>query len=469
MKINIKNIGVIENSSIIIDGLTVITGSNNSGKSTTGKVLYSMFSAKEDLFENVTLDIINHTKVRSSDIIRNSGLSFFFRRHIRNNNENNGILYNVFNGVHPNITSIEDAVQYIVEICDEINRLNLDEIVEQYKLNLEHITKYKNSEAFKNDMSEVISEFEILMKHVEKIRNFDYYESRKIYKTLVKEFSGQISPVKKQDNYISEITIENQNDLYSINIDCKSKKTSYEGYFGFEDTSNVVFVDDITVLDNLNIGLTDFFDRMRRGGGRNDLMDNIFVLDHNYALIKKLATEKNIVESIISDEFVNMINDKISCAFDDDAIVRDGVFICAKDGLNLSNLAMGAKIFAIIKMLLSNGNINAKTLLILDEPESHLHPLWQNKLAELIVILIKYLKLKVVITSHSPNFVLALQTYAGKYGMIEQASFYSTKKKEDNYTIDYQLMNDDMTEVYADFARPFSEIKSQFDFINKGE
>lgn len=37
MQIKLENIGIVKNSSIELNGLTVITGKNNSGKSTVGK------------------------------------------------------------------------------------------------------------------------------------------------------------------------------------------------------------------------------------------------------------------------------------------------------------------------------------------------------------------------------------------------------------------------------------------------
>lgn len=44
MKLKINNFAKIRNAEIIIDGITVIVGENNSGKSTIGKVLYSIFT-----------------------------------------------------------------------------------------------------------------------------------------------------------------------------------------------------------------------------------------------------------------------------------------------------------------------------------------------------------------------------------------------------------------------------------------
>ena len=38
-KLTIKNIGIIRDADIDLDGITVITGVNNSGKTTIGKVL----------------------------------------------------------------------------------------------------------------------------------------------------------------------------------------------------------------------------------------------------------------------------------------------------------------------------------------------------------------------------------------------------------------------------------------------
>lgn len=40
MEIKLNHIGIIENSEIVLDGLTVIAGKNESGKTTVGKALY---------------------------------------------------------------------------------------------------------------------------------------------------------------------------------------------------------------------------------------------------------------------------------------------------------------------------------------------------------------------------------------------------------------------------------------------
>ena len=44
MKLKIQNFAKIKEANIVIDGITVIAGENNTGKSTVGKILFSLFN-----------------------------------------------------------------------------------------------------------------------------------------------------------------------------------------------------------------------------------------------------------------------------------------------------------------------------------------------------------------------------------------------------------------------------------------
>ena len=114
--------------------------------------------------------------------------------------------------------------------------------------------------------------------------------------------------------------------------------------------------------------------------------------------------------------------------------------------------------FSIIKMLLNKGEIDNTTMLILDEPEAHLHPKWQNAFAEIIVLLVKELNVNVLLTTHSPNFMLALDAYMRKYKIAEKTNFYQTDVLEDGF-VQYRCVNDDMGLIYQDFLQYLSEVK----------
>ena len=142
-----------------------------------------------------------------------------------------------------------------------------------------------------------------------------------------------------------------------------------------------------------------------------------------------------------------------------------------KDGkkLHITNLATGSKMFSILKILLDKGGIDETTFSILDEHEAHLHPSWQNKFAEVIVLLVKYLNTQVLLTSHSPNFVLAIDAYMRKYDIIDKTNFYQTNYLDDGL-VEYVNVNDDLGQIYSDFMRYLSEVKQLRDYYyNLGE
>ena len=114
--------------------------------------------------------------------------------------------------------------------------------------------------------------------------------------------------------------------------------------------------------------------------------------------------------------------------------------------------------FSIIKILLNKGEIDNTTMLILDEPEAHLHPKWQNAFAEIIVLLVKELNVNVLLTTHSPNFMLALDAYMRKYEIAEKTNFYQTDVLKDGF-VQYHCVNDDMGMIYQDFLQYLSEVK----------
>lgn len=124
--------------------------------------------------------------------------------------------------------------------------------------------------------------------------------------------------------------------------------------------------------------------------------------------------------------------------------------------------------FAIIKMLLDTGRIKKQTLLVLDEPESHLHPQWQNVFAEIIVLLVKELGVKILLTTHSPNFMLAIDAFMRKYDINDKSNFYQTKDLGDGF-VEYVDVTNNMEKIYQDFLVYLTEVKSIHDSFTDPE
>jgi len=162
----------------------------------------------------------------------------------------------------------------------------------------------------------------------------------------------------------------------------------------------------------------------------------------------KLATKREYCEKW-TKQFRNEIISIIGGEFIKD---EDGIFRFYKDETkyDLVDTATGIKTFGILQVLLDNNRLNNYSLLILDEPEVHLHPKWQLKIAKIIVELVKN-GVKIVVNSHSPYMIEALQ----RYSELEKVNsdFYLAEegyiKKENNSN------SDTLAKIFEKLSEPF--------------
>ena len=181
-------------------------------------------------------------------------------------------------------------------------------------------------------------------------------------------------------------------------------------------------------------------------------------------LIKKLSKtpSRNALDEILVNtklETIFQLLDSVTTG--KVALNEEGEFVLKEKGdiaFKIQNLSMGIKAFSIIRMLLENGTIKEKDILILDEPEIHLHPEWQLVYAEIIVLLEKYFDLTILITTHSPYFLEAVETYAKKYEVINNTNFYLSQREGQEV-----ILNDvtgQLEKVYRLLAEPFAKLES---------
>jgi len=129
------------------------------------------------------------------------------------------------------------------------------------------------------------------------------------------------------------------------------------------------------------------------------------------------------------------------------------VFVRNDLELEMENIAMGMKQFAIIYALIKNRYLTKERILIIDEPEVHLHPKWQLKMAKLIVILVKK-GIKIVVTSHSPYMVEALKKYS-ELEDLKNVNFYLAENNKI-----FQVENSNaltLEKIFEKLSAPFDE------------
>ena len=407
MKLLIRNVGKLKEADVEINGITVIAGENNTGKSTVSKTLFSLFSGFYNLNEKISLTRLGNTRT-------------IFLRFMENiNKESAEILNNVSNELVNNSDYKNNKTKIF-----ELIRRNKNFISEK---DLKDITK------------KIIDILNI--KDAEYLKNMVSY-------VLNNEFNNQINTIGSND--FGEIILKIKEEEIKIKI--KSNEITIENKINLR--AKVIYIDDPFVIDNLN----DY-----------KLRDVRYLENHKENLETKLVrenTEINISEKIIIEDKLKKITEKLEEVINGKIKFNQGKWIYELENnneLNLKNLSAGLKSFAILKRLVENGNLEEKGIVILDEPEIHLHPEWQIKFAELIVLLQKEFGMHILLTTHSPYFLKAIQVYSKKYEISDKCKYYMSELDGEQAILVDKTNN--LEDIFYQLTIPFENLMNEEELL----
>ena len=410
MKISIEKIGKIHHSDIIIDGLTIIAGKNSTGKSTVSKSLFAIFNSffkitqtyrsyKERAIKSKILDLDNYLDI------------FFFNE----------------TPIDLNIVVLKlISAQTEEDIKKVFNLYSLNEQLSETNFQKLILDIYKINQS---TMQQMLFE-----------ETNNYFES---------EFSSNIN------------NVNSKHEIGSIKL--KIKDEQIETYFQNDKLIKIpnffslnfkpIYIDDPFIIDTIN--QTDF--RMFRSDSETNRTHRQVILSQYN---KKVS--ENPIDKIIIKEDIQIIYDKIEKILDENST---GIIYSYNRGnedkkvLSIDNLSSGMKTFYLLKKLIENGTIEPNSPVILDEPEVHLHPEWQLVLAEIIVLMQKYMNLNFLINSHSPYFVRAIEVSSTKYAIDSKTKYYLAKIEND--LSEFEDVTGNVSEIYKILAEPFQKIENE--------
>nr|WP_274619273.1 AAA family ATPase [Bifidobacterium amazonense] len=139
----------------------------------------------------------------------------------------------------------------------------------------------------------------------------------------------------------------------------------------------------------------------------------------------------------------------------------------AGGSVRFENMSTGLKSFAVLKMLIERGKFGERDVLVLDEPEIHLHPEWQMKYAQVIVLLQKTFDLTVVVTTHSPYFLDAFDLYSRQYGTSGSASYYESSRDLESNAIVFEDVTGNIDAIYQTMAGPIDVLNALRDELEE--
>lgn len=422
MKLQIQNINKIKEADIALNGLTVIVGENDMGKSTIGRAFFS------------TIKAVSNMRSLSNESSANKA-----SKHIDS-------LYKHFYGKR----SIDGAMELLPRFKSEMERICLDEA--ERNAFLEHL----NAKIDEIDLSP--RQKSLLKEDIENIRIcYDQVDNpAAILKTelaylVESEFMGQFCSSKSELTYIMLDTEEEGRLIFKAkNNQVTDVSFSERGFY--EDITYVESPLYFHLLDSLKSSVA--YREMKRTLGYKpmapahvkDFVDKVLNFQNFHTQLSLFGPQ--------SKDFHT--EDIIHGMFAYDKSSRSIVY--QKNGMKIKpiNVASGIKSFGALQLLLDGYCISNNRPLIWDEPENHLHPQWQVEFAKVIVQIVNS-GIPVMISTHSPYFLQAVRYYSAMYSIEKYVNYYMAEcANEDMVTI--KEVTNDLNQVFLTLAEPLNSI-----------
>ena len=120
------------------------------------------------------------------------------------------------------------------------------------------------------------------------------------------------------------------------------------------------------------------------------------------------------------------------------------------------SVASGIKAFGVLLKLIQNDFVSTSKMLVLDEPEIHLHPEWQIEFCRFIIELVSK-GIPIVVSSHSPYFIQGLRYFAAERGIEKDVTYYMAEKNNENLAV-FENVTNDLNRVFTLLAAPLNKI-----------
>lgn len=470
MEIRLKNIGIVKDSSVALDGLTIITGANNSGKSTIGKALYSVLEGAKDAYNaydkemlllfadkflNISQELDNLTFSVAPSELEQEFVScvykfepFFNYAKAKNYPQCREITLAVIDKLK-NLLSHKDIPKASGGIPTRLNRMGgggTPPLVRKIRKIIELLTE--------------------LEQYLYRGFNIGDYVKERIVRFLTHEFKGQIQYEPDKSKSASIELRNNQDYSFSVNLQNNTLNQQDDKFQGIP-YDKVYLVDNpyiIGTIKNKREPEQTISSLTPQNYRTSNYFDSIKIEEHTQQSLKSINSallKSSFEDTVFKEKYakaLNILNQVVpgELTFKEGGD-KDLYYFHHGEYLNASNLATGMKSFAIIKLLLRQQCLDSDTMLILDEPESHLHPEWQNLYAEMIALLVKEHHVNILLTTHSANFVLALEAYMYKYQLGDITNFYRTSKCNERQ-VQYELVKE-ISFIYDDLIEHFAKAK----------
>jgi len=333
-------------------------------------------------------------------------------------------------------------------------------------LKLENIGIIKSADINIDGLTVIAGENDTGKSTVGKALYFQLRSISDVHKMVSGEKDFKTLPEYRRTTLLPKLIFDEQMNTGNIILNIEERKYKFDfvgkkpfsedfARIGFDKTMGLPLMIETPLVWNFN----KFFNQMSIIESQMGMYGDELSIDYPFFL-KELHFRLSIKTKSESYHIENDISSIINGDFKKDDL---GNFFYEKEDkrIELLNTATGIKYFGIFQVLSQNNYLNENTILILDEPEVHLHPKWQLKMAELIVALVKN-GVKILVNSHSPYMIEALQRYSEREKIEDKTNFYLAEdgvieKRENSNSRTLSEIFEKLSEPYDTFEQMESD------------
>lgn len=451
MKLEIHNIARVSEANIDLSGIAVVTGGNATGKSTLCRAVMTLCSVSSRLAMLLQMERVKSIFEVLQESVRKYGGELLQTRDVFPNAKSNSWiswLSKSWWGLSENLVSwLQTAKKNPSEPPELMAFPNDFEMSDKF------------SDAIKDARPKIVGILD--RPDLEYVR----YVCEKAFR---RAFRSQMQPLHR-DGVISSVSLKADGKTL-IEICFRGSEVVDFTEMGRTVFPSVVYFEPVHLVDF--IGQKDFVGR--------GLTDRYTAGELCSCRTVSKAPPKNLTLEAESEtkEVLAILSGIIKVIHghlkDDDRQIRFSETIADAEYLiDVKNMASGMKTMAAIVRAFENGSIKRGTnerrgsLLIIDEPESNLHPEWQVKFAQFLVLVHKHLGVHLLLNTHSPYFLQAIKVFSSEDG-VQDCNFYEMvpeyEGRDENELIPLpianhsELVNDEIKRVFQAMARPFHEL-----------
>lgn len=460
MNIEIKDIGKIEYANITLDGITIIAGENNTGKSTIGKTVFSVFNGMSDwqkiYYKTCAKNLMNIISKLSEDL---EEFCLQITGAIRRRTNRINQLIEQLSYDKDFIACVEDYKYSTIEKDkqDAYYRVEVyltdfcQNYVSVYQGDSQSLMK-KFKQYFDGWIRKAIIEVEEKVELDERILQRD-----KIKSSFEHCFKSQYI---REGQKTSCIKIIDDDKEYSL--DFRETEINISSPIRFD--RSVYFIETPKLFDEIGSlrSVLSAKEELQRLMVPNSFLDSRKTI--GYRLFFRDADDKFENMPVELDGILKMLREEMGGYAH--YYAREGIKFKEnglKNPINAQNVSTGLKAMAFLEYALRIGAIQKGDVLVLDEPEINLHPEWQVSYARALVILHQKYNLTILITSHSPYFIRAIECLSDKYGVMDYLNVYMVDKDVNGKQRIDNVMESEygMTELYDRLSAPLDGLQEE--------